>query len=78
MHLNNMIDHHQKVGEHDEDADSYAQTHHQLADGVPVSSEVFAAAVVEEGDGFIVVTLFLSHGGRFSEEREKNMNSLVG
>lgn len=56
-------DHHQKVGQHDEDAHGDAEAHHQPADGVPVSRQVFATAVVEEGDGLIVVALFLIHGG---------------
>ena len=57
-------DHHQKVGEHDEDAHGDAQAHHQLADRVPFVRQVLSTAVVEEGDGLVVVALFLLHGGR--------------
>lgn len=65
-------DHHQEVCEHDEDAHGDAQTHHQLADSVPVLSEGLAAAVVEEGDGFIVVALFIIHGGSGVFWKEKD------
>lgn len=56
-------DHHEKVGEHDEDAHGDSQAHHQPADSVPFSGKVLPTAVVEKGDGLIVVALVLIHGG---------------
>lgn len=64
--------HDQQVGQHDEDAHRDAQSHHQLADCVPLGGQKLPTAVVKEGDGLVVVALSVVHGVCLLPEDDKS------